>query len=115
MIDEKALEALAEAWASIDGHLDAYRRERDGNVADPSKYEGRYDGYQAEAAELIERLRARGFDVTPLSPDTTSEALDLIIELRADNAALRERLGEPEPEKPDIRALLARLGHGGRQ
>lgn len=65
-IDGKAVDALAEAWASIDGHLEAYRRERDGNVFNPSENEGRYDGYQAEATEMINRLRKRGFDVTPI-------------------------------------------------
>lgn len=65
-IDEKAVDALAEAWASIDGHLEAYRRERDGNVVNPSENEGRYEGYQAEATEMIIRLRKRGFDVTPI-------------------------------------------------
>ncbi|CAM5770645.1 hypothetical protein BMIN10S_03310 [Bosea minatitlanensis] len=31
---------------SDDGHLEAYRRERDGNVVNPSQNEGRYDGYR---------------------------------------------------------------------
>ena len=66
-IDDRAVNALAEAWASIDGHLEAYHRERAGNSETSSHpYEGRYDGYQAEAHEMINRLRERGFDVTPI-------------------------------------------------
>lgn len=68
----------------------------------------------AFAHEIVLRLNRGAHALAALPDDPTSEALDLIIELRAENAALRERLGEPEPEKPKLSALLARLGHGGR-
>lgn len=67
-IDERAVDALAEAWASIDGHLEVYHREKAGDIEPGSPpYQGRYDGYQAEALEMINRLRERGFDVTPVT------------------------------------------------
>ena len=61
------VEALAEAWASIDGKLDAYRRERDNNIPweDPT-FTGHYYGYQAEAEELLRRLESRGYSVIRL-------------------------------------------------
>lgn len=64
-----AIEALAESWASIDGNLEPFRTERDSGMThhDPG-YTGHYDGYMVEAAEMIQRLRARGYDVTPTAP-----------------------------------------------
>jgi hypothetical protein len=63
-LDEKAVEALAQAWASIDGKLDAYQREAGMSVtehaADPG-FTGHWAGYQEESAEMIRRLRKRGF------------------------------------------------------
>ncbi len=61
-------EALAEAWASIDGKLDAFRRERDDRTLDWDSpgFTGHYEGYMEEAAEMIKRLRARGYDVTAI-------------------------------------------------
>ncbi len=56
-----SIEALAESWASIDGRLKRYRSD-DGS----DRTDGTRDGYNAEAAELIKRLNARGYDVTPL-------------------------------------------------
>lgn len=65
---EPRVNALAEAWASIDGKLDYYRRERDEEVdlLDPT-CTGHFAGYEAEAQEMIRRLEARGFTVTPLT------------------------------------------------
>lgn len=66
-------EALAEAWASIDGELDAFRRERELDISiaemikDPT-FTGHYLGYMEEAVEMIKRLRARGYAVVPLEP-----------------------------------------------
>jgi hypothetical protein len=65
-------EALAEAWASIDGKLDAFRREHARSRVAPldreeDGYTGHYEGYMAEAEEMIVRLRARGYVITPLS------------------------------------------------
>jgi hypothetical protein len=68
-ISPEAADALAEAYASIDGKLDAYRRERDTVPEiewDDPTFTGHYLGYLTEAEEMIERLRLRGFDVTPL-------------------------------------------------
>jgi hypothetical protein len=67
-------EALAHAWASIDGKLDAFKREReqfaddtfDGDAPD---YTGHYEGYVAEAEEMIRRMRALGYVVVAVDPD----------------------------------------------
>jgi hypothetical protein len=66
MILNPAVEALAEAWASIDGKLDHFRRERDEKIplTDPT-CAGHYEGYLSEAGEMILRLEARGFTVVP--------------------------------------------------
>ena len=58
-----AIEALAEAWASIDGRLAAFRACK----ADPARedVEGRHAGYMAESAEMIRRLQARGYILLP--------------------------------------------------
>lgn len=54
------VEALAEAWASIDGKLDTFRAE----VGKPDmETSGTHAGYICEAEEMIKRLRARGYDV----------------------------------------------------
>ncbi|WP_152275560.1 hypothetical protein [Methylorubrum populi] len=59
-----AVDALAEAWASIDGKLKEYRAGRNASsrADDPG---GHFSGYQAEAEEMIRRLEARGFTVVP--------------------------------------------------
>jgi hypothetical protein len=63
VLQETAKEAVADAWASIDGKLDAFRAEK----ADPSSplrdTYGYYEGYLSDAGELIRRLEARGFIV----------------------------------------------------
>ncbi len=58
---EDRIVALAEAWASMDGKLERYQAD-DGS--DPK--DGTRDGYNGEAAEMIKRLNARGFDVVPI-------------------------------------------------
>lgn len=65
-------EALAEAWASIDGKLDAFCRERARSKVAPldreeEGYTGHYEGYMTEAEELIARLRVRGYVIVPVS------------------------------------------------
>lgn len=62
--DDPAVAALAEAWASIDGKLDHFRRERDDRIplTDPTST-GHHEGYLADAGELIKRLQTRGFVV----------------------------------------------------
>jgi hypothetical protein len=61
--DLTAIEALAEAWASIDGELEKFRAER--SAADYGS--GTYVGYLEEAKELIKRIERRGYTVAPLS------------------------------------------------
>lgn len=56
------VEAVAEAWASIDGKRAQFEIERDMHLTD-ERCTGTYAGYMAEAYELIERINARGFDV----------------------------------------------------
>ena len=67
-MDKNAIEAVAEAWASIDGKDDHFRRERDEKVRfmDPT-CTGHYAGYLAEAEELICRIERRGFTVRPIA------------------------------------------------
>lgn len=55
-----AVEALAEAWASIDGKLDEFR------AANGEDVTGHRDGYLIEAAEMIERMERRGYTVVAL-------------------------------------------------
>lgn len=57
-----AVDAIAEAWASIDGKLPQYSHERATGI----RGSGHYEGYQTEAAELIKRLETRGFKVVPI-------------------------------------------------
>lgn len=54
-------DAVAEAWASIDGKLELYEAERDADEITT----GHFVGYQAEAAELIKRIEQRGFVLVP--------------------------------------------------
>lgn len=61
-----AVEALAEAWASIDGKLPAFRAGRNISVFEDKT--GHYAGYIADAEELIQRLRGRGYEVLPAIP-----------------------------------------------
>ncbi|MGE8128912.1 hypothetical protein ACQKQD_18225 [Methylobacterium sp. NPDC080182] len=69
MPSPKAIDAVAEAWASIDGKLDEYRRERDEDVGLTDEgCTGHFEGYQAEADELIRRIEARGFMLIPMVP-----------------------------------------------
>lgn len=62
--DPHTVEALAEAWASIDGKLEAFRAGK-GAAKLEDEPGGHYSGYMAEAHELSERLLARGFIVVP--------------------------------------------------
>lgn len=62
-----AADALAEAWAFIDGKVDAFRCERDETLARRRvEVGGQYEGYVTGAAVMIVRLRELGFDVVPL-------------------------------------------------
>lgn len=66
------VDALADAWASIDGKLDEYRAGRNASsiMDEPG---GHFSGYQAEAEEMIRRLEARGFAIVP---NTFTPAID---------------------------------------
>ncbi len=55
------IEALAEAWASIDGRLERFRACKADKALDLK--DGSYSGYMCEAEEMIERLETRGFTV----------------------------------------------------
>ncbi len=55
------IEAIAEVWASIDGKLREFALGRAGDDA-----EGYYEGYLAEATEMLGRLLDRGFQVVPI-------------------------------------------------
>jgi len=57
-----AHQALAEAWASIDGKLELFRLEKDAEGYGT----GTYVGYIAEAEEMIDRLKTRGFEIVPI-------------------------------------------------
>lgn len=60
------IEALAEAWASIDGKLEKFRACKDAMGKDEVEAGGYYSGYMCEAEEMIRRLEKRGFTVTTL-------------------------------------------------
>jgi len=59
-------EALAEAWASIDGKLEKFLAGKDVSIIEDEPG-GHYSGYMAEAEELIQRLHKRGFKIVPVS------------------------------------------------
>ncbi|KQP31410.1 hypothetical protein [Methylobacterium sp. Leaf100] len=63
---DEIIQALAESWAGMDGHLADYKRERDEGISlfDPT-CTGHYEGYYAEAQSILERLERRGFVVVP--------------------------------------------------
>jgi hypothetical protein len=60
IFSQETVEAFASAWASIDGKLDAFNRERGAGVSrDDPTYTGHYEGYMAEAQELLFRAHER--------------------------------------------------------
>ena len=60
---DNPVEALADAWASIDGKLDKFRRGKAAKRIE--SYGGHYAGYMAEAEEMQRRLLARGWRLRP--------------------------------------------------
>lgn len=62
-----SVEMLAEAWASMDGLIRQFRYERDGKRHPDAEYTGTYEGYIAEAEEMVRRLNNRGIALSPLS------------------------------------------------
>jgi hypothetical protein len=61
----EGIEALAEAWASLDGKLDEFLAGRGGEDT-----EGDYHGYLSDAAELAKRLERRGYLIVHAPRDT---------------------------------------------
>ena len=59
----KSVEALADAWASIDGTLEKFRAGK--GLALQDQPGGYYDAYIADAEAMVERLEARGFTIVP--------------------------------------------------
>jgi hypothetical protein len=59
-----AIEALADAWASIDGKAEKFRAGK-GAASFEDEPGGHYSGYMAEAEEMLVRLLKRGFILTP--------------------------------------------------
>lgn len=60
------VEALAEAWASIDGKVDLFRAEKGLSLKAPFNT-GTHEGYIEEAKELIRRLHTRGWRLTGIA------------------------------------------------
>jgi hypothetical protein len=65
--DLRRAEAVAEAWAGIDGKADEFALCRANRDCDDTM--GHYGGYVAEARELIRRIEARGYTVTALTAE----------------------------------------------
>lgn len=62
-----ATSAVAEAWASMDGKLEAYKAGANANtLADEPG--GHFSGYHADAEELIRRIAERGFVLVRTKP-----------------------------------------------
>lgn len=66
MSERTAIDAVAEAWASIDGNLQKYEYEKANEDAIETSLWGHYEGYQAEAVEMIHRIEARGYKLVRL-------------------------------------------------
>jgi hypothetical protein len=66
---KEIIEAVAQSWASIDGKLEQYLFEKaDATITyDSPLYIGTYNGYYAEAEELIRRLNKRGYTITEIN------------------------------------------------
>jgi Protein of unknown function (DUF3606) len=69
----KAIEAIADAWASIDGKDEAFRAGKSAKSLndEPGGY---YSGYMSHAAELSKRLLMRGFIVVAHRSDAEVQA-----------------------------------------
>lgn len=59
IVADNAVDAVADAWASIDGKLTEYRRGK--KAKSILAFGGHFAGYQAEAEELIRRIKRRGY------------------------------------------------------
>jgi len=67
----EAIEALAEAWASLDGKLDEFHAGRAGEDT-----EGDYHGYLSDAAELAKRLEHRGYVIVRVPQESPGKKKD---------------------------------------
>lgn len=65
--DPVIIEALADAWASIDGKVEKFRAGK-GATSIEDEPGGYYSGYMSDADELAKRLLKRGFIITPQGP-----------------------------------------------
>jgi hypothetical protein len=73
-MSEEATAILAEVWATLDGHRDAFIAERDGIIKqDDAAFEGRFIGYVAEAREVLAVLAEKGWHLT----QTNNEQKDI--------------------------------------
>src|SRR5262249_16007622 len=61
----EAIEALAEAWASLNGKLEEFHAGRAGEDT-----EGHYHSYPRDAAQLAKRLERRGYLIVRAERDT---------------------------------------------
>jgi hypothetical protein len=59
------IDAVAEAWASIDGKLELYQKDEASRLLDKKGVPlGYFEGYRADARALIERIKYRGYNLT---------------------------------------------------
>lgn len=68
---DSATEAVADAWASIDGKRDKFWSCK--SDPDEEAISGYYSGYMEDAAELIRRLEARGYVLVPRAATSVAE------------------------------------------
>jgi hypothetical protein len=68
-VDEnlRRAEAVAEAWASVNGRAEIFAECRADAALDEER--GYYSGYVAEARELIRAIEARGYTVTAIAAE----------------------------------------------
>lgn len=95
VLPESATEAVAEAWASIDGKLDGFRA-----PGDPG---GLRAGYMADAEELIRRVGARGVAIVPLE----GEGFDAAAKRAAAEIFARMFSGTSDPDITDAAEAIA--------
>ena len=63
---DNAAEALADAWASMDGKLDDFRAGKHAGSLDDEPG-GHYSGYLCEAQEMLKRLERRGYRIAEIT------------------------------------------------
>lgn len=59
------VEAVAESWASMDGRGEDFYQGKFFPNSDRARQGGHYEGYIADAEELLARVRVRGFVLVP--------------------------------------------------